>query len=456
MKKKLLGMFLISTLIFTSCSGKTKYEDEIISSIASENETGTVQNDIENSDINWNISFLSSVRSKWNFTITPRGYYYSDVSGNSHKYKEYHISPYYFYDTNKEATTILCSKLNCDHKNPTECEAYFGNIILSLPQPDNSVVDNYYTSGFQYYKQRLWMLEYDVNNGTRLVSYDKAGYDKNIELTVEKNPTYVPDISSMNMQFMLFNDKLYVQLMSRGTKETRIKFEILEVDIISKKKNVLLEWDIASDIFESSDYISKGITEGIMGIDKDSPYFVRQLWDGDNSVLELLKLNDGKLETVYNDIQYLSDKSYNSAACMYLKDNKIYYINFSDDGSNGKLVIFDVSTKETQTINIDNLYMWSMYDFIDDEYIYIYTEKQTNPAQRPQPNISIYKQSDLSCIYSYDLQPGNGRGEMVLVDDKNLMIYEQSAKENSTNKFVMKILDKSLIGSGNEKWKELD
>lgn len=424
---------VVSTFFKSPKVSNSNYEDNVNvfveeSVIKQENTTQSA------SEVEWQEPMYISSRTKWQFTIGPLGYYYSDMKKYVHGGDYSYVHPYCFLDKATGEVSVLCANADCNHNDPLKCSAYFANIVMG---------NQHYSSGLEYYKGRLYGISYDKENGTRLMSYDGTGNDEVREMVIEANPSFFMapwgehSVSTIDKQFMIYDGKVYIWLSGSGEDDNTNVFKLLEGNLADKKIREVCSWNLSLDSVKDYDFAVRGTIRGMMGVDKGVPYFGRMLWAGDNTELEVFKMNDQGIETIWKERCYEKGKDKLSSNGIYLRDNKIYYHRTSSDGAKGQLCIYDLTTKDTSIIPVDDMAMWDMCYSIDDTYIYLWYQMSNGGK------LLVYNKNDLNVMYEYTSERYDS--SIVLIDEDRILI-------NDDNNMY---LDKSTIGTGNEKWVEI-
>lgn len=208
--------------------------------------------------------------------------------------------PYWsFYSLTSGTSTPLCSKLNCEHGDKSECNAVFFDKIDDK-RPIGNIYDGTFVSDFAYYGGSLFRLSYNEKDGTRLISYDYSGGDMVVDRVVESDTNYKPleAMISQKEAFVIYKGYAYIYLKSNDDKG-KITHRYIRAKLGSKESyEVLLE-------YTSSQYASNVNGTNIIA-DGDYIYMYRPLgskkMELSNFSIYSYNINTSEVEEIFNSL----------------------------------------------------------------------------------------------------------------------------------------------------------
>ncbi len=428
-----LGLSLV--LLFSGCNNSKKYEDDVPENIK-ETESGTLKNfsgfaiDTDTEPYQFQGGSQNSF-----MAVTEDGIYYRI------KFLTSELFPWHFYNVHTGDDTVLCSKVDCEHKDSSTCEAFFNNYhyygnyedALSELEEENA------ETNFVYYNNRLYAVKYDYIDGTKIVSYDSMGNDMKVEAVVEEDPSYIlksPYILKIS------NGKCMLHLSSYKEKVSKL----VAVSLSDGKSEMIYSRAIKYIAPDAFDYMSPDVPININCM-YDGVYFFSVV-EGTEYILYGYDTVTGKLDTVLNFkelAQVLKENEKITQGTLF-KDGKIWFTVYAEkDGwkkdfkNGGALCSYDLKTKEFRRMDVkvkDGIIQDCIYD-VDDRYIYVKTSKYLTAKEISEAfsDGKLGKEVKLPGIQVYDINTFE-------------LLYECEFRNNVTKEQEKKWTDNQEFYSG--------
>ncbi len=389
--------------------------------------------------------------------------YYLNVNNSSKKI--------YYYDINSKTVTPLCSKIGCDHSTK-ECDACF-----------NDIKGNIDKSGFVYYNHRLYMIAYDKENGTTLVSYNAQGLERKEEVRICADTNFIP-VNGTN-RFCIFDGQVYCWVVKFDNSDMVAKYRLYNMSIgKGEKAQEMLSVNITREQYD------KFMSDPLLCLypTKEALYVVTEEYDveADKRIHKLYKAkkSDSSVSCVLQS-ESPRKRSSGSGGSSYIdmykvcldNNSNLYYVNRFKDGS--KLYSYNLDTEEKKLIY--SVAADEVEVMCDDEYIYV--SVRSGLLQQSCAQLIIFDKNGgvkyRREIKRSELDERAGEydsGGFVGVDERYVIIeVSHSADFDFNNEIVtyeipngdtctylkptenpkLAIMLKSDIGTGNEKWIEM-
>ena len=407
--KRLLIILMICLIFLCSCSDKN--EGTVIV-----DEQYNLETDMQYYYRTCNGNYMQAI------TASNKGYYYSGTDGKV-----------FYIDRDSQKAAPLCDKVNCDHTNKNECNAFLIK--------DNNFGPNgiYLGNAMQYYEGKLYYIDNRYDDMKMEGKYYLAKCDpdgRNIE-KVTDNLKRQEGASDWYLHrgylYFVTSKTIYRLPLSNTEQEPEILFELGEGydEYVNNIEN-------HSKIYDDGLYFTY-TPSGIQNTEGDDD--MKQYWRKINlDTKEITKLVfDGK-----------------SVEPVTFVNNRMYFEVLEEEKREWKIYVSDLDLSNVQEIGEHNT---GTLFYTDGNYIYLDMEASISLSGAPNPDvykdqtITIYDMKMENEIDSFKL-PSIVQVPRASMQDKNCFIFNITGKgEDAVSKLYY--LDKSKIGTFNGDYPEM-
>ena len=405
--KKILSILMICLIFLCSCSDKN--EGTVIV-----DEQYNIETDMQYYYRTCAGNYMQAI------TASETGYYYSDSRGKV-----------FYIDRESHKAAPVCDKVNCDHTNRNECNAFLVRDLMFRPN------ETYPGTALQYYEGKIYYIDDRYDDMKMEAKYYLAKCDpdgRNIEKVTDnlKRQEGATDwFLHRGYLYFVTCKTIYRLPLSNTEQEPEILFELGE----GYNEHVNNIWNY-SKIYDNALYFSYS-PAGTKGTESDLDGYWGKI---DLDTKEITKLEyEGK---VVEPVTFVNKKMYFE---ILDKKKRVWNIYVSDlDLSN----VQEIGEHNTGTLF-----------YTDGNYIYLDTEDAVVMSGAPNPDvykdqtITIYDMKMKNEIDSFKL-PSVTPVERASMQDKNCFIFNITGKgEDAVSKLYY--LDKSKIGTFNGDYPEM-